>query len=258
MSEQGVPGHPRCLQEGAESSPPLPERCFPWREGRWRVNHANRVGEFGGSERGEDPGGREPALASLSVVPVVSRTSLCWDKQRREAGTAPTSCVLRRGNGLGTWRPRCCLSCGAVWSPSNCQRLSPAAFIPSGRGALRAGVLHRRHACSRWVQAGIPQRSVPAGALKPVFTHFIIRGVAIPSPERSLALQRTLDPGELLGAPSVTAGSPVPRRDTPSPWVASFGGTCGRWMLHGARCPFLSRLRSPSAPAAFGGSWGWV
>lgn len=45
------------------------------------MNHANRVGEFGGSERGEDPGGREPALAGLFVVPVVSRTSLCWEKQ---------------------------------------------------------------------------------------------------------------------------------------------------------------------------------
>lgn len=129
MSEQGVPSCLRWLQEGAESSLPLSEWCFPWREGQWRVNHANRVGEFGGSERGEDPGGRESALAGLFVVPVVSRTSLCWEKQHREAGTAPTSCVLGRGNGLGTWRPRCHLSCGAVRSPSDCQRLSPAAFV---------------------------------------------------------------------------------------------------------------------------------
>lgn len=70
----------------------------------------------------------------------------------------------------------------------------------------------RRHPCSRWVQARIPQHSVPAGALKPVFTHSVIRGVAIPLPGRFLAPQRALNRGELLGAPSVTVGSLVPRR----------------------------------------------
>lgn len=53
---------------------------FSLEGGWWRVNRANGVGEFGDSERGEDPGGRERALQVSSL----SGTLLCWYREGRE------------------------------------------------------------------------------------------------------------------------------------------------------------------------------
>lgn len=174
--------------------------------------------------------------------------------------------------------PRQALCSGGemVWAPGGCtaaravgpRRLPPTAVFESC--SFRLGLVRlaeechvavrctagHGHACPRWVQAGIPQHSVPAGALKPVYTHPVIRGVAIPSPRELPGSPESPEPQRAAwrslcdhGLPSAQEGHPVPV------------GHRLRWDVQevGApRCPVLSHVRSPPAPAAFGGRWGWV